>query len=609
VAPPAKEQSTARKIVDEVARAAELTLPIGPVGRIGIEAVKDVLDDVLVEKGKYIRPEMVDSLTSAEMAIEPNPGPPKGRKSLRAEANELKREAKHFVGKLKKGTRSHAKPRRVRHMKGGKLVGYTMSSKDYLTAVDITAGTTIRGSELFDNGLLINPHALPLLDLNLEARRWELFDCDVAIHMMPSGNTYIDGLVFGYFDPDATDSIPADADKKLQVGLLHGGHAVQFARGGSWKPSSKRARAKAISKFYVDANNTNAGSDVRLANKWRFRCFIERAPQIYTGATGTAITMKVEFYVTYTFRFWNRTIDDPSPVGSNAVLMSKFKAKATSSSTTDMYGWSGTGSATPIVLSGKWSGYCGATSVGSTIARYYQPRCPKYVVVAASITGATTLTSVTVTDTNLTAVYSSNIAASNNWSFWGIYTVDNVTTRNTTAFVGSYVSFVYGSTEQYLSAQTVSSNWDITMVPATLSTTVAANTIFIAGEFDTISLAAEFLLCGPATEQWRSKQAWLAELKDQPFLDLTEFHAKRVEAERKSREDNDLLRSQIKLLEAEKKMSEARKQPMQGLVARVDPEDSDTEILEVVQRKQHFFGSGATVTPAQSPVPERKARK
>lgn len=392
------------------------------------------------------------ALTSNKMAVELNPGPPKGRKGKKKSAYRKKRAAKGprpkgltlrgLIKKAKVGRRTtRMKGMKFRNKKtGASSSGMRMSTSEYLWSTTLASGATNVGDEVLANGLLINPHELNLPELNIEVQRWELYRIKPHIKLEAISNGTVDCELFGYYDPDPTDTIPTDAIKRLQIAETHGGSPGYVSKGHSWSPNSNRVRASAAKWFYCDSAGTT-GADIRQADQYRFRLLVKRAPRLYgyNGATASSgtVDLTINLRISFTIDFRNRTLDQiDNPAAGGMAPQSVYCPSSGLMSTTSMTGLAGsaagsvysiadsTGFRRPILVNNA--------GVNDTIYRPYTRKCPKYVVITGQAT-ASTLSGVPSvgSDINLTSYHTgySTAATAGNAGVWSyFYYVDNTET-------------------------------------------------------------------------------------------------------------------------------------------------------------------------------------
>lgn len=252
--------------------------------------------------------------TAATMAVEKNPGPPKGRSRSKPKAKgRKKQQPKAKQAKAPSQAPVSARPRGQR---GDMLM---RNVPDILDRTDLALSTTVDGTTAIAPGTLIckipinptgngdvtvtRPTGINAALLNYIAALWELWDCDVTMIIKPTGNRFVTGTFTAGFDMDAKDNVPT-----LEQLIQQGGQTFTYASGGrvSYSPGN---RAKATARYWTQPS----GSDPRLYTKGVFYVLSNETPTTY-GSTGAVAGVLVPFQVHchYRFRFKNPTFEPVS---------------------------------------------------------------------------------------------------------------------------------------------------------------------------------------------------------------------------------------------------------------------------------------------------------
>jgi hypothetical protein len=612
---------TAKRAVDSAADQVEQGLEFGlgkALGRVAslpVEVARETADSLLVEKysrkkrggpGRDTRefqrthplaPEFVDHLpvvqTASQHVIEKNPGPPKRggkpKRLTKRKARKIDRALERRADMLHKlkvrypgqgPKRKIIRRAKIRNKKTGKQTGYTMTSRDYLGIVTIASNASAGQSVI---QTWANPHYLGLPDLDLEAKRWEMFDCDMTIHMIPSGNTYIDGRLLGWFDADVEDlPVTSSPTVLVQHAMLHGAKPLSYPRGGTWRPAPSQ-RTKATKWFFCDQTGSTIADD-RQCNKWLFNCIVERPPVIYTGVSATGVALNVEFYVTYKFRFRNRTLDtatSQTTLGGQSLAFTTV----TGGSATDPLNFS---SATaPALLSSYSRNFDGLLLDAGTNVSYIMKVSRTQVITTPDLLGfqISTPTAGTLTTFALTS---------------NATTVDSVFTTASNAVTGTYVGTIpgTGSSSAYVTVSPYARLWDgnhwtYTGSGATFyyhwylsftAATAASNGFdCMVWHIPPASTLSHFdRMCGLATLEGRARVEFEKQGKECDFAVFKDKYMSEATKETKSLE---YLERKCADLEIEKRLAEQESKMLRGVQGRGAPlrisleDDEDMEDL------------------------------
>jgi len=257
------------------------------------------------------------TLTSAGMAIHPNPGPPKSRSSKGRKRKKMpsKKRRKSTKGKRsRKGSKKKAKsgggPRPGPRVRAPSAQGVVFSRTDLLFSGQVTSNQP--GSVLYSAA--VNPSGVPINGsqsivaeyLNYEAAKFEMWDCSIHFIVKALGATTIAGTFTHGIDADVTDQLPVGTIAAVQRLTGQGGETQTFADGGR-VTFNKLNRAKPVSKYWTQPAND---SDSRSVAKGKYWLILNEPPQSFFAAgTGQSVSPNFQVFAEYTFRFFNATLE------------------------------------------------------------------------------------------------------------------------------------------------------------------------------------------------------------------------------------------------------------------------------------------------------------
>jgi len=274
------------------------------------------------------------TLTSAGMAIHPNPGPPKSHKGKRSRSASRKGTRKRSTSRKRarsaprsnKGRKSSSKRGHGPQAgpgsrgKGASVSAGQRAQNQPFRRTDLLFSGTVNGSSAPGTVLYsaaVNPSgkAVGLSNsiiaeyLNYEAAKWEQFDCTVEFTVKATGAMTVSGTFTHGVDSDVTDVLPGGTIAAVQRLTGQGGHTSTFAKGGS-VGYNKLNSSKSQSKYWVQPAND---SDSRSVAKGKYWLILNDPTASYfsTGA-GQAVDIRFQVFVTYTFRFFNATLELPN---------------------------------------------------------------------------------------------------------------------------------------------------------------------------------------------------------------------------------------------------------------------------------------------------------
>lgn len=289
------------------------------------------------ELGKLIHHLKPVVLDAKAMAVEPNPGPPKGKKGkAKAEVKKVEKAIAHNVlSKVGKGPHTALFERMMGHGHKKKMGGrgrYRNGQEEVFVCRSKLTNLTISNTNNQGDLLLklqLNPKMLALLVrvLAIEEQLWENFvRIDGAIHVIPSvAYTSVTTLVH-YVDKDPTDKTPT-GPAAVDSALNHNGKDFALKEGGS-------CNFHFSGKYFVDGSSDSiqTGADVRQQVPGTYRLMVDVKP-------GAATTETVAIWATFKVHFKNRQLDTvETPVGGASGCLSVRSANATNIVATDPLG-------------------------------------------------------------------------------------------------------------------------------------------------------------------------------------------------------------------------------------------------------------------------------
>lgn len=544
-----------RKEVDKI----KVAPVLDQIGHLAVDVVDDVVQTILpvVEEKRFVVPELVDHLPKPQSTIgllgsgaSKGDGPPKRAKSKKRSQGSRK-------GSTKRKSRKGRKPRMTFKsagkgvVKAGPRQGETwerMVSNEYMAATSID-GSTGAGVEVFNNGLLMNPHEILTPEMQIEVQRWEGFTIAPSIQFDAVPTSVLDGSLIGYYDPDPTDQLPTDAAARFQVAESHGaGKPKRMQTGGGWVPSSKRVPFLQSKFWFCDVGGSTA-ADQRQAYQYRFRCLVYRPAMMYnTAGTEVPVVATINFRIKYVVTFYNRTLDQtPTQVFGNAYTMS-LDADPSSASTTQRIGVVGhetkyTAANLPSIA--KYIIYWDGSN--ETLYRINDGgKMPKHVCVTlyqegTTLTGTPTYTSLgNVTSTVSHTVTGSGPAASN--MMQRLLVTDQ--RQSTVITLGSGGTLVQSGAITAAPAGNYRYGWYIKF--ANYSTiTVPADMHMEVIEFDDQLSERIHQMWGPATVEYKLYPEWSKD-RSMPFA---QYVAKHIAERGETKEDVKVLKDKIRQLE------------------------------------------------------------
>jgi len=481
--------------------------------------------------------------TAATQAVEPNPGPPKGRRGAKRGKSKAKprQPSKAQPAKAPSRAPTQAKPRGA----GGDMIQRSVpdvldrTDKVLSTSVDSTSGPIAEGTVIFR--CPINPigtgksstSGINAQLLNYFAALYENFDCTVTFIFKGTGNNYTTGTYTAGFEMD-----PSDADPTVDRLIQQGGKTFTYGKGGrvTYAPGN---RSKANTLYWCQSN----GSDPRLTQKGVFYVLSNESPSTYGNAgavTGCIVPFQVHCH--YRFRFRNPTFEPSVTPPSGSAPSGYATGLVPSFVTYDPWGFTNLHTASPStfympgivcgqwVASGNtygalafptdtifdnWDGIAvGGSSVGSFTTLYYDVVAGAWTVgnnvfsaSFATVTGRLLFNSTKQTITLLNSYQQqlngswTNMGPSRSYSIWGALAL---------SLTGSAISDA--------------TDWCITPI----------------GSYVPTLAERQWAQCGPATLHGRLRG---------PFLSL---EAKRAEAKgQQELADSTALRTRLRQLEAE----------------------------------------------------------
>lgn len=508
--------------------------------------------------------------TSATMAVEPNPGPPKrrarsaSRKGSRKSSKGGKRRS-HSAKGSRKGKRSHkggggggtGRPRKGPGARGkgaAASAGQKNQSAPF-TRTDLVYSGTVSGAAVPGTVLYsaaINPSGLQVgtsnsiiaTYLNYESRKWEQFDCQVHFTVKATGATTIAGTFAHGIDSDVTDVLPGGTIEAVQRLTGQGGNVNTWAAGGRAE-FNKLNSAKATPRYWVQPASD---SDSRLVAKGKYWLIVNEPTTSYFAAgSGQAVNVNFQVFAHYTFRFYNATLEitqglaggqsglwwdnssgvsNTDPLGFGSVNLATLWNLAPSNAQNDL--WVYTDGTQGIM----YFGVGGNDNVN-------------YVVVACEVTGTTPRCAVTAAG-GATLVKQIDTASSTDETNNTILGLSNTSAQ--VSVTGTAFRKVNGGFQTYLNP--TFRHYGGAVFSGFGGTTITAASVSVAS-FQTYTPTAtdRMLLCaGPATMEYKHINSWDCSTSLEKHLET-----KRAQ-DRQRESDLRLIMSDQKRLEAEHRL-------------------------------------------------------
>jgi len=481
--------------------------------------------------------------TAATQAVEPNPGPPKGRRGAKRGKSKAKpkQPARASPAKAPSRAPTQAKPRGA----GGDMLQRSVpdvldrTDKVLSTSVDSTGGAITEGTVIFR--CPINPigtgksstSGINAQLLNYFAALYENFDCTVTFIFKGTGNNYTTGTYTAGFEMD-----PSDADPTVDRLIQQGGKTFTYGKGGrvTYAPGN---RSKANSLYWCQAN----GSDPRLTQKGVFYVLSNESPSTYGNAgavTGCIVPFQVHCH--YRFRFRNPTFEPAVTPPSGSAPSGYARGLLPSFITYDPWGFATLYSAPPAefympgIVCGQW------TTGGNTYGALAFPTDTIFdnwdgVAVGGAVIGAPTgVFSDIVTGTWSVGI---NRQSASFAALTGKLAL--ASTKQTMTLVNSYQQQLNGSWLNMGASRSYAVWGAIALsLPGSLTTDDPDWCITPIGSYVPTLAERQWAQCGPATLHGKLRG---------PFLSL---EAKRAEAKgQQELADSTVLRTRLRQLEAE----------------------------------------------------------
>lgn len=550
-----------RKEVDKI----HVAPVLDQLGHVAIDVVDDVIQTILpvVKEQKYVVPELVDHLPDPQSTIGmlgagagKGDGPPKRqtRKSAKGKSAKGKKARRRSQ---KNNSKPKPKPLKFRTtgkgaVKSGPRQGETwerMVSNEYMTQASID-GANGAGVEVFNNGLLMNPHEILTPEMQLEVQRWEGFTIRPVVMFDAVPTSVLDGSLIGYFDPDPVDTLPTDAATRFQIAESHGaGRPRPLQKTGEWSPNSKRVPFLQSKFWYCDVGgNTNA--DMRQSYQYRFRCLVYRPPKMYnTAGVEAPVVATVNFRFKYEITFYNRTLDQvQTNVYGNAYAMSLDASTSPHFSTTARIGVVGHESDYKALLASK--GKYLVFNDGSNDAIYRLNdggKMPKHVCLslyaeATTLTGTPSMA--TPGNLSVSGAIGPHVVTGGNASsmFYRTTVVDQrLSVQFTTSAAGTLITngivSVAPAGDYRYGWYMVLTNYASCVAPADFHVEVI--------EFDEPLSERVYKTLGPATVEYKLYPEW-SKTRHMPFQ---EYVAQHLSQRGETKEDVRVLRDRVRELE------------------------------------------------------------
>jgi hypothetical protein len=613
---------------------------LGEIPKLFVDAVDDAAQTILPEtqSTKWVVPEFVDSLEPKNKAVRvhdlrsqdkigllgagSNKGDGPTRK--RSAMSMKKRKSKEQSRKKSKKKKSIKAPRIKKVLtktkgvyKTGPRMGQSwekMISDEYMLPATLD-GNSGPGVEVFNDGLLMNPHDILTPEMQIEVQRWEGFTIRPHIKFDGVSTTVLDGSLLGYYDPDPTDALPGAAVSRFQIAESHGaGEARKIRTGGSWVPNSKRVPFSTVKFWFCDGRGSGP-ADLRQSVQYRFRCLVYRPCIMYNlSGTEVPVTATINFRISYEITFVNRTLDQtPSNTfGSNRVtILSSLTPQCSATDRIGLIPSTITDYTASQIFKSDIEYLFFNDGAATTLYRLNTGRLPKYMSVtlwtsAGTLTGGGTL----IGTGNLASVsptFSHAVTGSNTEMMRTLLQVSNVQLSQSFTLSGGSVTMQNAT----LTARVDGGyhyGWYITFYNLT---TFASGTDFHLeiNEFDEpVSLRALRQL-GPATIEGQELPKWLLK----PNLPFDKHVAQVVRQRMAGSEDIQTLRTRVRELELTayddiKRERQDTKEDKQSVVHKPPPLDMaglDQYASTPVQRP----GTGWSLVPRSVKQPQSASLK
>lgn len=322
---------------------------VGSIATIPMDIVDDVAQEILIEQPKeskkeqkWVVPEFTNKLEQDAIGLlgagaKKGDGPKKSTRKRSAKAQSSRKQKEHRRKQSKKKPKTTWKKvasGTTIHPTGQGQTWEKVVANEYLVQTTID-GSLGQGLEVFDNGLLMNPHEILAPEMQIAVQRYEGFVIKPVVQFDKVPTSVLDASLIGYFDPDPADTLPSDPSTRFQIAESHGaGKPKSLQQGGAWAPSSKRIPFHQAKFWYCDSGG-DSKADLRQSVQYRFRCLVYRPPMMYNSVgTAVPVTAKVNFRIKYEITFYNRTLDQAvANTYGNALCMTLDSGTPTMSTT------------------------------------------------------------------------------------------------------------------------------------------------------------------------------------------------------------------------------------------------------------------------------------